>query len=138
MSGKLLAIDFGTKRTGFAITDDLQIIATALTTVPTHKVFEYIKELLLKEKISSFIVGFPKDLKGRNTNSTVHVSSFIKKLQKQYNNIPIFKIDERFTSKIAKQTILSSGVKRNIRKKKELVDKISATIILQSYLDLRR
>jgi len=138
MSGKLLAIDFGTKRTGFAITDDLQIIATALTTIPTHKVFEYIKDLLLKEKISSFIVGFPKDLKGRNTNSTAHVSSFIKKLQKQYNNIPIFKIDERFTSKIAKQTILSSGVKKNIRKKKELVDKISATIILQSYLDLRR
>ena len=137
MSGKLLAIDFGTKRTGFAITDDLQIIATALTTVPTHKVFEYIEELLLKEKISSFIVGFPKDLKGRNTNITAHVSSFIKKLQKQYNNIPIFKIDERFTSKIAKQTILSSGVKKNIRKKKELVDKISATIILQSYLDLR-
>ena len=135
--GKALCIDYGTKRTGIAITDALQIIATGLTTVATHTLDDFIADIVLKEDIDCFVVGDPKNLDGTNTDSTAHVSGFVKRLQKLYPTTLVHQIDERFTSKIAKQSILASGVKKKSRQNKALVDKLSATIILQNYLDYR-
>ena len=133
--GKALGIDFGSKRTGIAITDAMQIIAGGLTTVLTHLLDDFIADLVQKENIESFVVGDPKNLDGSNTDSTGHVNGFVKRLQKTYPTIPVYKIDERFTSKIAKQSILASGIKKKERRNKALVDEVSATIILQNYLD---
>ena len=135
--GKALGIDYGTKRTGIAITDAMQIIATGLTTVATHTLDDFIADIVLKEDIDCFVVGDPKNLDGTNTDSTAHVSGFVKRLQKLYPTTLVHQIDERFTSKIAKQSILASGVKKKSRLNKALVDKLSATIILQNYLDYR-
>ena len=135
--GKALCIDYGTKRTGIAITDAMQIIATGLTTVATHTLDDFIADIVLKENIDCFVVGDPKNLDGTNTDSTAHVSGFVKRLQKLYPTTLVHQIDERFTSKIAKQSILASGVKKKSRQNKALVDKLSATIILQNYLDYR-
>ena len=135
--GKALGIDYGTKRTGIAITDALQIIATGLTTVATHTLDDFIADIVLKEDIDCFVVGDPKNLDGTNTDSTAHVSGFVKRLQKLYPTTLVHQIDERFTSKIAKQSILASGVKKKSRQNKALVDKLSATIILQNFLDYR-
>ena len=133
--GKALGIDYGTKRTGIAITDVIQIIASGLTTVSTHKLDDFIANLVISDDIECFVVGDPKNLDGSNTDSTGHVNGFVKRLQKTYPSIPVHQIDERFTSKIAKQSILASGVKRKGRQNKALVDEVSATIILQNYLD---
>ena len=135
--GKALGIDYGTKRTGIAITDAMQIIATGLTTVATHTLDDFIADIVLKEDIDCFVVGDPKNLDGTNTDSTAHVSGFVKRLQKLYPTTLVHQIDERFTSKIVKQSILASGVKKKSRQNKALVDKLSATIILQNYLDYR-
>ena len=135
--GKVLGIDFGTKRTGIAITDAMQIIAGGLTTVLTHLLDDFIADLVQKENIESFVVGDPKNLDGSNTDSTGHVNGFVKRLQKTYPTIPVYKIDERFTSKIAKQSILAGGIKKKGRQNKALVDEVSAIIILQNYLDYR-
>ena len=135
--GKALGIDFGTKRTGIAITDAMQIIATGLTTVSTNLLDDFIANLVQKESIECFVVGDPKNLDGSSTDSTGHVNGFVKRLQKTYPRIPVHQIDERFTSKIAKQSILASGIKKKGRQNKELVDEVSATIILQNYLDYR-
>ena len=135
--GKALGIDYGTKRTGIAITDAMQIIATGLTTVSTALLDKFITDLVQKEAIVCFVVGDPKNLDGTPTDSTGHVNGFVKRLQKTYPTIPIYKIDERFTSKIAKQSILASGIKKKGRQNKALVDEVSATIILQNYLDYK-
>ena len=135
--GKALGIDFGTKRTGIAITDAMQIIATGLTTVSTNLLDDFISNLVQQESIVSFVVGDPKNLDGSNTDSTGHVNGFVKRLQKKYPSIPIHQIDERFTSKIAKQSILASGIKKKGRQNKALVDEVSATILLQDYLDYK-
>jgi len=132
--GKALGIDYGAKRTGIAITDAMQIIASGLTTVPTHSLDDFLAEIVLKENIECFVVGDPKNLDGTNTDSTLHVNRFIKRLQRLYPTISLYQIDERFTSKIARETILASGVKKKERRNKSLVDEVSATIILQNYL----
>ena len=135
--GKALGIDYGTKRTGIAITDAMQIIASGLTTVATHTLDDFISNLVQKETIECFVVGNPKNLNGTATDSTSHVNGFVKKIKQKYPDIPIHQIDERFTSKIAKQSILASGVKKKGRQNKALVDEVSATIILQSFLDYK-
>jgi putative holliday junction resolvase len=135
--GKALGIDYGTKRTGIAITDAMQIIASGLTTVSTHNLDDFIADIVAKENIACFVVGDPKNLDGSATDSTGHVNSFIKRLKQKFPAIPIHQIDERFTSKIAKQSILASGVKKKGRQNKALVDEVSATIILQNFLDYR-
>ena len=134
---KALGIDYGTKRTGIAITDDMQLIASGLITVTTHKLSDFIADIVLKENIECFVVGEAKNLDGSATESTGHINGFVKRLKKQYPLIPVYMIDERFTSKIAKRSILESGVKKKIRQNKALVDKVSATIILQSFLNCR-
>ena len=131
---KALGIDYGTKRTGLAITDELQIIASSLTTVSTKQLDNYIAKLLNQYNIECFVIGDPKNLDGSNTNSSPYVENFVRKLKVSYPKIDIHRIDERYTSKIAKQSIINSGVNRKRRQDKKLVDKISATIILQSYL----
>ena len=133
--GKALGIDYGAKRTGISITDSMRIIASGLTTISTHLLDGFIADIVLKDKIDCFVIGDPINLDGTITDSTSHVNYFIKRLQKRYPNIPIHRIDERFTSKMAKQSILASGIGKKKRKNKALVDKVSATIILQSFID---
>ena len=135
--GKVLGIDYGARRTGIAITDTMQIIASGLTTVATHNLYSFIADIVLKENIECFVVGDPKNLDGSSTDITVHVEDFVKQLERLYPTILVHQIDERFTSKIAKQSILQSGINRKGRQKKALIDKVSATIILQDYLDYR-
>jgi putative Holliday junction resolvase len=131
---KVLAIDFGTKRTGIAVTDDLQIIASGLTTVRTHDLFDFLKKYLSENQVEAFVLGDPKKLDGSATDSTAHVLGFKKNLGTTFG-LPIHMIDERFTSKMAFQTMIDSGLKKKQRQNKGLVDEISATIILQSYLE---
>lgn len=134
---RLMAFDFGTKRIGVAVTDPLQIIATALTTIHPKDVINYLKEYMLTEQVETFIVGEPKQLDNTPSESAKHVEAFINLLKKQFPAIPIDRIDERFTSKMASQTIAQSGLKKSEREKKGLVDSVSAVIILQSYMEKR-
>ena len=131
---RILAIDYGTKRTGIAITDELQIIASGLTTVNTKDIFSFLKTYTSKEQVELFLVGEPKQMDNTVSESEVFISKFLGKLEKQFPNIPVKRVDERFTSKMAFQTMIDSGLKKNQRKNKALVDEISATLILQSYL----
>jgi len=131
---RILAIDFGTKRTGIAVTDALQIIASGLTTVPTKELLGFLKDYVSKEDVELFLVGEPKQMNNTASESEAYILPFLSKLEKQFPNIPIKRVDERFTSKMAFQTMIDSGLKKNQRKNKALVDEISATLILQSYL----
>ena len=131
---KIIAIDYGSKRVGVAITDSLRMIAFGLSTILTEEVFVFLDKLIKKESISEIVVGLPKNLDNSQNEITDAVSAFINKLNQKYPDILINSIDERFTSKMAKKTILDSGVNKKRRRNKSLVDKVSATIILQSYL----
>jgi putative Holliday junction resolvase len=132
--GRILAIDFGKKRTGIAVTDQLQIIASGLTTVNTEELMPFLKEYISKESVELFLVGKPKQMDNSDSESEALIIPFLKKLSKQIPQIPLQRVDERFTSKMAFQTMIDGGLKKNQRKNKALVDEISATIILQSYL----
>ena len=131
---RILAIDYGMKRTGIAVTDELQIIASGLTTVKTSDIFNFLKEYTEKEQVELFLIGEPKQLNNTASESEALITPFIAKLKKQYPNTAILRIDERFTSKLAFKTMVDSGLKKKKRKNKALIDEISATIILQSYL----
>ena len=131
---RLLAIDFGTKRTGIAITDELQIIASGLTTVETKELIPFLKDYCSKEKVELFIIGEPKQMNNEVSESESSILKFVNKLSKAIPAIPITRVDERFTSKMAFQTMIDSGLTKKQRRNKALVDEISATIILQSYM----
>jgi len=131
---RILALDFGQKRTGIAVTDDLQIIASGLTTVATSHIFEFLENYLKNENVELFLIGEPKQMNNTASESEKLILPFIKKLQGRFSHIPIVRVDERFTSKMAFQTMIDSGLKKKQRQNKALVDEISATIILQSYL----
>lgn len=131
---RILAIDYGLKRTGIAVTDELQIIASGLTTVNTKELLTFLKDYVAKEQVELFLVGEPKQMDNTASESELLILPFLEKLEKQIPNIPIVRVDERFTSKMAFQTMIDSGLKKNQRKNKALVDEISATLILQSYL----
>lgn len=131
---RILAIDYGMKRTGIAVTDELQIIASGLTTVSTKELLTFLKEYTKKEQVELFLVGEPKQMDNTASQSEALIIPFLAKLEKDFPNIPIKRVDERFTSKMAFQTMIDSGLKKNQRKNKALVDEISATLILQSYL----
>ena len=131
---RILAIDYGEKRTGIAVTDELQIIASGLITVKTGELIKFLIDYTNKEQVELFIVGLPKQMNNSDSESEKHILSFLKQLKKSLPKIPIKRIDERFTSKIAFQTMIESGLKKKQRRNKGLVDEISATIILQSYL----
>ena len=132
---KIVAIDYGIKRVGVAITDSSKKIAFALNTIPNDEIFIYLNELVKKQKISTIVVGNPINLQNRENDISINVSEFIDKLNQNFPAIEIKKIDERFTSVIAKKTILSSGISQKKRRNKSLVDKISATIILQDFIE---
>jgi putative Holliday junction resolvase len=131
---RILAIDFGKVRTGIAVTDELQIIASGLTTVATPELIPFLKNYTQKEKVALFLVGLPKQMDNTDSESEVLITPFLEKLNKQFPQIPMLRVDERFTSKMAFQTMLDGGMKKKQRQNKGLIDEISATIILQSYL----
>ena len=132
---RILAIDYGKRRVGVAVTDPLQIICTGLPTVPNKDIFTFIQNYLASEEVESFVIGESKNLDNTKSQVADDIESFAKKLEKQYPHIPIHWVDERFTSKMAKQSMLMSGMKKKKRRQKEIVDEISATIILQTYLE---
>lgn len=132
--GRILAIDYGKVRTGIAVTDELQIIASGLKTVPTPELIAFLKSYTASENVELFIVGEPKQMNNDPSESEALIIPFLEKLKKAFPKIPVSRVDERFTSKMAFQTMIDSGLSKNKRKNKALVDEISATLILQSYL----
>lgn len=136
--GRILAIDYGAKRTGVATTDPLAIIATPLETVPTHTLMDFLKNYFEKEVVSEVVFGMPVNTDGTATNATPLVQGAIKRFRKLFPDKNLFLHDERFTSKMALDAMIAGGTKKKDRKKKGNLDKISATIILQSYLESRR
>jgi putative Holliday junction resolvase len=131
---RILAIDYGIKRTGLAVTDPMKIIATGLRTVPTHELIPFLKQYFHQEAVELIVIGDPKSLNGMATDATPLVVECIRILKKNFPGIPVIKIDERFSSSIASQSIRESGVKKKQRRDKALVDEVSATILLQNYL----
>ncbi|MBB1138970.1 Holliday junction resolvase RuvX [Myroides sp. WP-1] len=132
--GRLLAIDFGQKRTGIAVTDELQIIASGLTTVNTGELMSFLKDYFQKEKVDRVIIGEPKRLNNEPSEITPILNAFIDTFKNAYPTMPVERIDERFTSKMAFQTMIDSGLKKKQRQNKALIDEIAATIILQDYM----
>lgn len=132
---RIIALDFGKQRTGIAVTDELQIIASGLTTVNTKDLLQYLKDYSAKENIAVIVVGEPKQRDNSPSESEASIQVFLKKLKTSFPLIPIDRQDERFTSKVAFQTMVESGLKKKKRQNKELIDEISATLILQSYLN---
>ena len=134
---KAIGIDYGTKRVGISISDATQMIATALCTVPTKEIFKFLKDLVEKEKVDTIVVGVAQNLDGTDTDSTLFIQQFIEKIKVLFPKVGVHSIDERFTSKIAFQSIIDSGIKRKKRQNKSLIDEVSATIILQDYLSYK-
>jgi putative holliday junction resolvase len=133
--GRILAIDFGLKRTGIAVTDPLQIIAGGLTTVSTNDLMIFLKDYVVKENVETIVIGYPYNQQGTQNQILGPIDRFISSFEKKFPAIPVIKEDERYTSKIAVQTMVEGGLKKMKRRNKELIDKVSATIILQSYLE---
>jgi putative Holliday junction resolvase len=136
--GRILAIDYGRKRTGIAVTDENRIIATPLCTVRTMDVFQYLHEYIMKEKVDTIVVGEPRQMNNELSESVLFVEPFYRKLKKVFKDIVIEKYDERFTSLIASRTISESGLSKKKRQNKELIDQVSAVLILQSYMRFRQ
>jgi putative Holliday junction resolvase len=132
---RILAIDYGTKRTGLAVTDPLKIIATALTTVESKELLKFLKEYTAKEEVEAFVLGMPKTLSNEDSENAKYVKIFAENLKKEIPSIPLYYADERFTSSIAKQSMIDGGMKKKDRRIKSNVDKISATLILQTFLE---
>lgn len=136
--GRILAIDYGAKRTGLAVTDPLQIIANGLTTVETAKLVPFLQDYLQKEQVERIIVGLPKQMNGQESDNMKNIVPFVNRMKKLYPNLPIEYHDERFTSVLAHRVMLDSGIGKKARQNKALVDEISATIILQSYMESKK
>ncbi|ATA75311.1 Holliday junction resolvase RuvX [Capnocytophaga canis] len=135
---RILAIDYGVKRCGIAVTDPMQIIASGLTTVATNELLQFLKKYVNEENVREIIVGKPKRMNNEDSDIEALILNFINKLTSEFPELTILREDERFTSKMAFQTMIDSGMKKKQRQNKELIDEISATIILQSYLNRRR
>lgn len=135
--GRIMAIDYGAKRTGIAVTDPLIIIASALTTVTSHNLMDFLKEYFLKEEVIEVVFGMPINTDGTDTNATPLVRATINRFKKLFPDKKLILHDERFTSKMALASMIAAGSKKKDRRNKENIDKVSATIILQSYLETR-
>jgi putative Holliday junction resolvase len=133
--GRILAIDFGTKRTGIAVTDPLKIIASPLTTVRTHLLQPFLQTYISENEVEALVLGFPKRLNNTDTDTTAAVRRLETELKKKYPQIPVHLIDERFTSVLAKRSMIENGIKKKDRQDKSEVDMVSATIILQSFME---
>ena len=136
--GRIIAIDYGRKRTGIAVTDTLQMIANGLTTVPSGELSKFLVDYVSKESVDRFVVGLPKQMNNQPSENMVRIEPFVNRLRKVLPSITVEYVDERFTSVLAHQAMLDGGLKKKDRQRKELVDEISATIILQSYMDSRK
>lgn len=136
--GRILAVDYGRKRVGLAVTDPLQMIATRLTTVRAHDVFDYLTAYFSAEKVDLVVVGYPKTLNDEPSESIRYVNPFLKQFQKKFPDVKLELVDERFTSKIAFRTMIDAGLKKKDRQDKGLIDGVSATIILQFYMEQNR
>ncbi|MBU3855296.1 MULTISPECIES: Holliday junction resolvase RuvX [Bacteroides] len=135
---RILAIDYGRKRTGIAVTDPMQIIANGLTTVPTGELMDFLLDYMKREKVERIIIGHPKQMNNQDSESMKYIVPFVNRLKKVLPDVPLEMVDERFTSVLAHQAMLAGGLKKKDRQNKALVDEISATIILQSYLESKR
>lgn len=135
--GRILAIDYGQKRVGLAVTDELQIIATGLQTVHVKDLFEFLDEYINNETVDLIVVGEPRQMDYSPSDAQRFIEPFVKKLKKHFPNISVDRVDERFTSVMAQRTIREAGLKKKDRQNKGLVDKVSATIMLQSYMQMK-
>jgi putative holliday junction resolvase len=135
--GRILAIDYGQKRVGIAVTDVDQIIATSLTTVHSKDIISFLKNYLSKENVELFLVGEPKQMNNQPSESVKYIEPFVRLLVKEFPQIRVERVDERFTSKMAQRTILESGARKKDRQNKALVDTVSATIMLQTFLETK-
>lgn len=135
---RILAIDYGKKRTGIAVTDILQIIANGLTTVPTTELADFLMNYVEREPVERIIVGYPKQMNNEDSENMKRITPFVNMLRKKLPHIPVEMVDERFTSVLAHQAMIDGGLKKKARQNKALVDEISATIILQSYLESKK
>lgn len=135
--GRILAIDYGLRRVGLAVTDPMQMLAIPLDTVDTPKIIQYLKDYILRENVETIILGFPKNMDGNDTDATPIVEKFNLELSTNFPNIPIKLVDERLTSRMAKQTLIDAGYKKKDRKNKKLVDTVAAALILQTYLETK-
>lgn len=135
---RILAIDYGKKRTGIAVTDPMQIIANGLTTVPTHTLMDFLMNYVQKEQVERIIIGHPKQMNNEDSENMKNIVPFMNQLKKKMPQMPVELVDERFTSVLAHQAMLTGGLKKKGRQNKALVDEISATIILQSYMESRK
>lgn len=133
--GRILSIDYGKKRTGLAVTDPLKIIAGGLTTVETSKLMDFLKSYMEKEDVERIVVGLPKQMNGEESENMKNITPFVNRLRKLYPDLPVEFFDERFTSVLAHKAMLESGIGKKARQNKALVDEISATIILQGYME---
>jgi len=136
--GRVMAIDYGRKKSGIAVTDPMQIIANGLTTVASHELFDFIINYMKEEEVETIVVGHPTQNSGEDSESMKYIQPFVNRLKNKLPHIPVVWVDERFTSKIAFQAMIDGGLKKKARRDKELVDKVSATIILQTYLEQNR
>lgn len=135
---RILSIDYGQKRTGIAVTDEMQIIASGLTTIPTHTLTDFLKDYFAKEKVEAVLIGEPKQMNGLPSESASVINGFAKHFANVFPEIKIIRVDERFTSKMAFQTMIDSGLSKKQRQNKGLIDEISATILLQDYLSSKK
>ena len=133
--GRILGIDYGRKRTGLAVTDPLNLFASPLNTVNTQDLDRFLNDYLKSEQIDAFVIGYPVQMNNKPSESVKYIDPFIKKLKKTFPGKPVYLVDERFTSRMALRTMIDGGVKKINRQDKSMVDKISASIILQSFLD---
>lgn len=135
---RILSIDYGQKRTGIAVTDDFQIIASGLATIPSTDIIAFLKTYFSKEKVETVIIGEPKQMNGLPSESTEIIEKFITQFHTEFPNMKMERVDERFTSKMAFQTMIDSGLKKKQRQNKGLIDEIAATILLQDYLNYKK
>lgn len=135
---RIVAIDYGRKRTGIAVSDTMQLIANGLTTVPTHELLNFIGDYIAKEPVERIIVGLPRQMNNEVSENMKNIEPFVRSLKKRFPDIPVEYVDERFTSVLAHRTMQEAGLKKKDRQNKALVDEISATIILQTYLESKR
>ncbi len=135
---RIVAIDYGRKRTGIAVSDTMQLIANGLTTVPTHELLNFIGDYIAKEPVERIIIGLPKQMNNEVSENMKNIEPFVRSLKKRFPELPVEYVDERFTSVLAHRTMLEAGLKKKDRQNKALVDEISATIILQTYLESKR
>lgn len=132
--GRLLSIDYGRKRTGIAVTDPLQIVASGLCTIASHTLVDFLRDYMQREPVDRIIIGLPRDMAGRESESMQYIKPAVKRLQREFPNTPIVYYDERFTSVLAHRAMLDGGMKKSDRRNKAIVDEIAATIILNDYL----